>query len=102
MRETATWPVAQTTRHVPASSRTLLWCRFLFRLIKIGDDGEPDAKQIKKAIEDLLKEKPYLGANGAGQGWGDVGGGGHSTPPADVEPGLGRLRHAYATESKTK
>ncbi|KDN73922.1 hypothetical protein DF19_41730 [Streptomyces olindensis] len=68
--------------------------------IKIGEDGDPDAKQIKKAIEDLLKEKPYLGV--AGQGWGDVGGGGHTTPPADVEPGLGRLRHAYATESKTK
>lgn len=68
--------------------------------IKIGEDGDPDAKQIKKAIEDLLKEKPYLAANG--QGWGDVGGGGHTTPPADVEPGLGRLRHAYATESKTK
>ncbi|MGW6008668.1 hypothetical protein [Streptomyces sp. NPDC055210] len=68
--------------------------------IKIGDDGDPDAKQIKKAIDDLLKEKPYLAANG--QGWGDVGGGGHATPPADVEPGLGRLRHAYATEGKTK
>ncbi|MDX2551334.1 hypothetical protein [Streptomyces stelliscabiei] len=69
--------------------------------IKIGEDGDPDAKQIKKAIEDLLREKPYLAANG--QGWGDVGGGGQQTaPPADVEPGLGRLRHAYATESKTK
>ncbi|MEV0526631.1 hypothetical protein AB0I66_24620 [Streptomyces sp. NPDC050439] len=68
--------------------------------IKIGEDGDPDAKQIKKAIEDLLKEKPYLAANG--QGWGDVGGGGHPTPPADVDPGMGRLRHAYATESKTK
>lgn len=70
--------------------------------IKIGANGDPDAKQIKKAIEDLLKERPYLGANGAGGGWGDVGGGSHTTPPADVEPGMGRLRHAYATESKTK
>ncbi|MFI5859158.1 hypothetical protein [Streptomyces parvulus] len=71
--------------------------------IKVGEDGDPDAKQIKKAIEDLLKEKPYLAANGTGQGWGDVGGGGQqSPPPADVEPGMGRLRHAYATESKTK
>ncbi|MFI7240102.1 hypothetical protein [Streptomyces cyaneofuscatus] len=67
--------------------------------IKVGDDGEPDAKQIKKAIEDLLKEKPYLAGK---QPWGDVGGGGRETPPADVEPGMGRLRHAYATESKTK
>ncbi|MEU2797435.1 hypothetical protein [Streptomyces sp. NPDC007117] len=67
--------------------------------IKVGEDGEPDAKQIKKAIEDLLKERPYLAGK---QPWGDVGGGGHDTPPADVEPGLGRLRHAYATESKTK
>ncbi|MFE6426747.1 hypothetical protein ACFVOB_14915 [Streptomyces rochei] len=71
--------------------------------IKFGDDGEPDAKQIKKAIEDLLKEKPYLAANGVGQGWGDVGGGGQQTPPpSDVKPGMSRLRHAYATESKTK
>lgn len=68
--------------------------------IKIGADGDPDAKQIKKAIEDLLKDKPYLGASA--QGWGDVGGGGRDTPPADVEPGMGRLRHAYETESKTK
>ncbi len=67
--------------------------------IKIGDDGEPDAKQIKKAIEDLLKERPYLAGK---QPWGDVGGGGHDQAPADVEPGLSRLRHAYATESKTK
>ncbi|MFM9473961.1 hypothetical protein [Streptomyces scabiei] len=69
--------------------------------IKVGEDGDPDAKQIKKAIEDLLKEKPYLAANG--QGWGDVGGGGQQTaPPADIEPGLGRLRHAYATEGTKK
>ncbi|AGK78629.1 hypothetical protein SFUL_3711 [Streptomyces microflavus DSM 40593] len=67
--------------------------------IKVGDDGEPDAKQIKKAIEELLKERPYLAGK---QPWGDVGGGGHESAPADVEPGLGRLRHAYATESKTK
>ncbi|MFJ5887491.1 hypothetical protein [Streptomyces californicus] len=67
--------------------------------IKVGDDGEPDAKQVKKAIEDLLKERPYLAG---AQPWGDVGGGGHDAPPADVEPGLSRLRHAYATESKTK
>lgn len=65
--------------------------------IKVGDDGEPDAKQIKKAIEDLLKDKPYLAGK---QPWGDVGGGGHDTAPADVEPGMARLRHAYATEAK--
>ncbi|MFJ2848320.1 hypothetical protein [Streptomyces rubiginosohelvolus] len=67
--------------------------------IKIGDDGEPDAKQIKKAIEDLLKDKPYLAGK---HPWGDVGGGGHDTPPADVQPGMERLRHAYATETKSQ
>lgn len=66
--------------------------------IKVGDDGEPDAKQIKKAIEDLLKEKPYLAGK---QPWGDVGGGGHDQAPADVQPGMDRLRHAYNTEIKT-
>lgn len=67
--------------------------------IKIGADGDPDAKQIAKAIEDLVKERPYLAGK---QPWGDVGGGGRETAPADVEPGMARLRHAYATESKTK
>ncbi|MEU4165588.1 hypothetical protein AB0F46_01720 [Streptomyces sp. NPDC026665] len=71
--------------------------------IKIGADGDPDSKQIKKALDDLLKERPYLAAKGTEEGWGDVGGGGGRTaPPADVEPGMGRLRHAYATEGKTK
>lgn len=67
--------------------------------IKVGDDGEPDAKAIKKALTDLLKDKPYLAGT---KPWGDVGGGGHDTVPADVEPGMARLRHAYATEAKTK
>lgn len=68
--------------------------------IKILEDGDPDPKQIKKAIDDLLKEKPYLAAQQAQ--WGDVGGGTHDTSAANVEPGAARLRHAYATESATK
>jgi hypothetical protein len=67
--------------------------------LKVGADGEVDAKAVKKAIDDLLKDKPYLAGK---QPWGDVGGGGHETAPADIEPGMDRLRHAYATESKTK
>ncbi|EFL01593.1 predicted protein [Streptomyces sp. SPB78] len=68
--------------------------------VKVGDDGEPDAKQIKKLLEDLVKERPYLAAKP--QPWGDVGGGRQDAPPADVAPGLDRLRHAYASETTTK
>lgn len=68
--------------------------------IKVGEDGEPDAKQIKKAIADLLKEKPYLAATTTQ--WGDVGGGHHGAPAADVAPGMDRIRHAYDTETTTR
>lgn len=67
--------------------------------LTVGEDGEVDDKAIKKAIDNLLKDKPYLAGK---QPWGDVGSGSHETPPVDVEPGMGRLRHAYANESKTK
>lgn len=30
--------------------------------IKVGDDGEPDTKQIARLVDALLKEKPYLAA----------------------------------------
>lgn len=68
--------------------------------IKVGEDGEPDAKQIKKAIADLLKDKPYLAATTTQ--WGDVGGGHREAPSGDVEPGMDRIRHAYNTETTTR
>ncbi|MDT0568872.1 hypothetical protein RM704_15575 [Streptomyces sp. DSM 3412] len=42
---------------------------------EVGDDGEVDAEEIAEAIEDLIKDKPYLGAATAKrfQGTGDGG-----------------------------
>ena len=45
--------------------------------IKVGDDGEPDAKAITAAVDALLKDIPELaGTSGDGKGGGDIGGGG--------------------------
>ncbi|MEF9903679.1 hypothetical protein [Streptomyces sp. P9-A2] len=71
------------------------------KIAALAKDGRPDKAAISEAIDQVLKERPYL-AGQAGPQWGDVGGGHHPGPSADVEPGLGRLRHAYATETKTK
>ncbi|MBP5918777.1 hypothetical protein F3K34_44165 [Streptomyces sp. LBUM 1486] len=70
-------------------------------IAELAKGGRPDKAAISKAIDDVLAERPYLAGKDAPQ-WGDVGGGHRPGPSADVEPGLGRLRHAYATETKTK
>ncbi|MEW1754696.1 hypothetical protein [Streptomyces angustmyceticus] len=67
---------------------------------ELNADGDVDTKAVTKALDDLLKEKPYLAAGK--QPWGDVGGGHRDPAAADVEPGMARLRHAYATETKRK
>ncbi|MDX3044100.1 hypothetical protein PV383_44110 [Streptomyces caniscabiei] len=70
-------------------------------IAELAKGGRPDKAAISKAIDDVLAERPYLAGKAEPQ-WGDVGGGHRPGPSADVEPGLGRLRHAYATETKTK
>lgn len=66
----------------------------------IDDDGEVDAKAIAKELDALLDRKPHLRAGGAKpQGSGD-GGARTTTATADVTPGLGRLRRAYADSAK--
>jgi hypothetical protein len=76
----------------------------------IGKDGSIDTKAIAAAVEQLLKDKPHLAAKTttpdpadagrAGLG-GQGGSGGGSGDGATVQPGLGRLQHAYANSGKT-
>jgi hypothetical protein len=67
----------------------------------IDDDGEVDQKAITAAIQDLLKTKPYLAANGKLPTPSADGGPRRGTDSAEnVSPGIGRLRHAYSTTSK--
>jgi hypothetical protein len=81
----------------PDIARTLLQSRadeFL------DAQGKPDVDAITEALDELLTEKPYLAAQGSKwQGGGD--GGARKEKPAEVKPGLARLRHAYA-ESNNK
>jgi len=70
-------------------------------IAELAKNGKPDKAAITKAIDKVLEDRPYLAAKESPQ-WGDVGGGHHQTATADVEPGLGRLRYAYATETPKK
>lgn len=68
----------------------------------VSDDGEVDDKAITAAIDQLLKDKPYLAGKASGKPTGSADGGGKpSGDSTDVTPGTGRLRHAYANRAKT-
>lgn len=67
---------------------------------KVTDDGEVDAGAISKAIDSLLKEKPYLAGTKKPSGDAD-GGKKSSTDKPEVKPGIDRMRAAYASSSKT-
>lgn len=64
----------------------------------VDDDGEVDTAAIGKAIDGLLKDKPYLAAKGRPKG--DIDQGARGDKNVDVGPGMDRLRHAYATSDK--
>jgi len=70
--------------------------------IVIGDNGRPDPDDIKSAVDDLLKRKPYLAAEHLNTGDGDGGMRGGPKPDPDVSPGLGRMRAAYETQATKK
>lgn len=69
---------------------------------EVGDDGEVDEDAIGEAIDDLVKKKPYLAAQGGRrfQGSGDGGHRGDGKP--NVQPGLGRIQYAYAQSTKKR
>lgn len=46
--------------------------RFLKETIEVGDDGRPDSKAVASAIEQLLKDKPYLAPSTATNGRGSA------------------------------
>ena len=68
-------------------------------------DGKPDTDAIAKAVEKLLTDKPHLAASTKTPvpSPGRVGIGTGSTSASDaVQPGLGRLQHAYAQSPHNK
>ncbi|MBZ4319531.1 hypothetical protein [Streptomyces huiliensis] len=65
----------------------------------VAEDGTVKADAVADAVAQLVKDKPYLAADGAPAqpaGWGDVGAGPRGSS-AEPEPGtpLDRLRRAY-------
>lgn len=69
---------------------------------EVDDDGEVDTDAITAALDDLLKKKPHLAAQGGRRFAGGGDGGHRSGSEVDPGPGIARLTHAYATASKTK
>lgn len=91
LAETAIKAEAKGRLHDPADA-------LLF--IKPTDIDASDDAAIAKAVDDLLKARPYLAAaDGGVKPWGDVGGG--KTPSAEPEPASPeeRLRRAYGKAS---
>lgn len=71
--------------------------------IKVADDGEVDGKAIEKLLADLKTAKPYLVDDGKGTASArdaGLGAAGNGKAAADVQPGMGRIRHAYETSGK--
>lgn len=89
--------VAATKLHDPADALVHLDIEDF----SVDDDGEVDRKAITKAVDDLLKLKPYLAKDKGKPGGAD--GGARSNDDGkdqDVSPSQ-RLRRAYATTKKT-
>lgn len=72
--------------------------------ITVDDDGEVDGKAIEKLLADLKERKPYLVDEGkqttAPARDAGLGAAGNGSSAANVQPGIGRLRHAYETSGK--
>lgn len=68
---------------------------------EVDEDGDVDTDAITAALDELLKKKPHLAAQG-GRRFAGGGDGGHRGGAAtDPGPGIARMAHAYAA-SKTK
>lgn len=62
----------------------------------VDDDGEVDGDAITTALDDLLKKKPHLAAQGGRRFQGGGDGGHRGGSKKEATPGLGRLAQAYA------
>lgn len=63
---------------------------------EVDEDGEVDGDAIKAALDDLLKKKPHLAAQGGRRFQGGGDGGHRGGSKKEPTPGLGRLSAAYA------
>jgi predicted Zn-dependent protease len=86
--ETAIKAEAKGRLHDPADA--LLY-------IKPGEAGDEEA--IRAAIDQLLKDRPYLAAESGGpKPWGDVGGGQRKAPEAEPKSAYERMLRAYGSK----
>ncbi|MFD7539574.1 MULTISPECIES: hypothetical protein [unclassified Streptomyces] len=61
-----------------------------------GSGGDIDAAAVAAAVDQLVKDKPYLAvAEGSAPTWGDVGAGPRDTAEPEPATPLDRLRRAY-------
>ncbi|MFD6477764.1 hypothetical protein ACFWEH_30135 [Streptomyces anulatus] len=70
----------------------------------VGEGGDVDAAKVSAALDQLVKDKPYLAlaadtASTSPAPWGDVGSGQRESGEGDTEPAtpFDRLRDAYGT-----
>jgi hypothetical protein len=79
--------------------------RFLdLEQFEVGDDGDVDEDEIADAISDLLKNKPYLGAQGGRrfQGTADGGARKDTSPTQLTEADLARMSPEEIVQAKTE
>lgn len=65
---------------------------------EVDDEGDVDAKAIAKAIDDLVKSKPYLVGKTAGKGSADNGARSNSGDSSKPMSAQERLRQAYSAK----
>lgn len=68
--------------------------------VKAEDLKGKDDAAVSKAVDDLLKERPYLAAADGPGKWGDVGGGNREASEAEPVSALDRMRRGYENGSK--
>jgi hypothetical protein len=69
---------------------------------EVDEDGEVDGDAIAAALDDLLKKKPHLAAQGGRRFAGGGDGGHRGDSQVDPGPGIARMAHAYANAGKTR
>ena len=67
---------------------------------EVKEDGTVDTDAMSKAIDSLIKDTPELAANGKRPA-GGADQGARNNAPTNVEPGLPRLKQAYAAQESS-